>query len=412
MADFLQNGVITTLHQLGPADPGRLERELVRLTRTRPVALVLPSLHSELSGPALPRILDKLAAVPYLHGIVVSLGRADRDGFAEAVRTFSRLPHRVTVVWNDGPRLAALKREMVEHDLFLGEAGKGLAAWLAYGYVLSDPDVYAIALHDCDIVTYEPLLLHRLVYPIVDSHLDYEFCKGFYARFTDRLHGRVTRIFVTPFLRALIRLLGHRPFLVYLDSFRYPLAGEFCMHADVARINRIPASWGLEVGTLAEVFRNYSTRRVCQIDLVVDYDHKHQDAGRGGPQPSGLIRMARDIASTTLQALASDGVAMPHSFFRSLRATYLRCAQDAIRQYGDVSVVNGLRYDRHTEDTLAEAFGLAIEEAGHEFLANPLGTPSIPNWNRASSAIEDLLPRLREAVDLDNQEVRGEASTG
>jgi glucosyl-3-phosphoglycerate synthase len=410
MGDFFQNGVITTLHELGARDPARLQSELRRLTGYRPLTLVLPCLYSELEGKALPQILECLATVPYLHEIVVTLGAADAGQFRTAVHTFQRLPQKVRVLWNDGPRIAALKEEMRQHDLFLGPAGKGLAAWMAYGYVLGDEQAYAIALHDCDILTYDTILLHRLVYPIVNSALDYEFSKGYYARVTDRLHGRVTRIFVTPFVRALEKLIGCSPFLVYLDSFRYPLAGEFCMHADVARINRIPSNWGLEVGTLAEVFRNYSNRRVCQVDLGIDYDHKHQTTGLGRKHPAGLVRMAQDIASTVLHVLASEGVTLPESFFRSLRTTYLRCAQDAIRQYGDLSAINGLVYDRHTEDLLAEAFGAAIEQAGIEFLANPLGSPLIPNWNRASSAIADIIPRLREAVELDNEEAAAAGS--
>lgn len=402
MGDFFQNGVITTLHALGRQDPGRLERELQAFTRERPLALVLPSLYSELQGTALPRILDRLQGVGYLREIVVSLGGADPAQFREAVRFFGRLPQRVRVIWNDGPRIGELKTLMRENKLFLGEPGKGLAAWMAYGYVLGDDTVRAIALHDCDILTFEPVLLHRLVYPIVNPNLDYEFCKGYYARFTDQLHGRVTRIFVTPLVRALEKILGYSPFLVYLDSFRYPLAGEFCMNADVARINRIPSNWGLEVGTLAEVFRNYATRRVCQVDLAVEYDHKHQDPGIDSPKPAGLMRMAREIASTVFQGLASEGVPMPQSFFHALRAAYLRTAQDAIRQYSDLSAINGLAYDRHTEDTLAESFTRALEGAAQDFLQNPLGAPLIPNWNRVSSAIPDIYRRLREAVEADN----------
>jgi glucosyl-3-phosphoglycerate synthase len=402
VSDFFQNGMITTLQQVGRPDPRRLAHEIAGFAAQRSVALVLPSLYSELAGEALSHILDTLNEVGYLREIVVSLGVAGPSEFRDAVRYFSRLPQRVRVIWNDGPRIVELKREMTEASLFLGEPGKGLAAWLAYGYLLGDSGVYAIALHDCDILTYAPVLLHRLVYPIVNPNLDYEFCKGYYARVTDRLHGRVTRIFVTPLIRALERMIGALPFLAYLDSFRYPLAGEFCMHADVARINRIPANWGLEIGTLAEVFRNYSTRRVCQVDLAIDYDHKHQDEGLGTPQPSGLVRMAEEIAATLFHALASDGIEFPASFFRSLRVTYLRCAQDAIRQYGDLSAINGLTYDRHTEDTLAEAFGRVLEQAGSDFIARPMGAPQIPNWNRASSAIPEIHARLRAAVDADN----------
>jgi len=403
MADFFQNGVITTLHDLGRRSDEHLEKELTEYTRERPLVLVLPCLYTELQGPALPHIVDELCQVSYLREIVVTLGMADATQFRTALEYFAKLPQTVRVLWNEGPRIQEIQAQMREHNLFLGEPGKGLSAWMAYGYVLGDERARALALHDCDIVTYRRGLLHRLAYPIVNPHLDYQFCKGYYARVTDRLHGRVTRIFVTPLVRALQKLLGTIPFLTYLDSFRYPLAGEFSMDLDVARINRIPSNWGLEVGTLAEVFRNYNCRRICQADLAIDYEHKHQETGIAAAQPAGLMRMSREIASTLFLALASDGVSLATAFFRSLRATYLRCAQDAIRQYSDLSAINGLNYDRHVEDTLAEAFGRSLERAGQDFLKNPLGVPSIPNWNRVSGALPNVHRRIREAVQLDNE---------
>jgi len=402
MSDFFQNGVITTLQQLGSGASERLERELSEYVKERPLVLVLPCLHSELKGKALPRIIEQLKSVPYLRKVVVTLGVAGPDEFSEALEYFSVLPQQVRIIWNDGPVIGEIKTLMMKHRLFLGEPGKGLAAWMAYGYALSDESTRAIALHDCDIVTYDKILLHRLVYPIVNPNLDYEFCKGYYARSTDRLHGRVTRIFVTPMIRAFQKMLGHTPFLGYLDSFRYPLAGEFCMNADVARINRIPANWGLEVGTLAEVFRNYADRRICQVDLGIDYEHKHQEVGNAD-STTGLMRMSREIALTMFNALASEGVVLSSSFFRSLRTTYLRCAQDAIRQYSDLSDINNLKYDRHTEDELAESFSRALEKAAENFLRDPTGLPSIPNWNRVCAAIPDIFRRLRAAVESDNR---------
>ncbi|MFU8858486.1 MAG: glycosyl transferase [Deferrisomatales bacterium] len=404
MADFFQNGVITTLQELGPRDVPRMEAELVRFVEDRPLALVLPSLYSELQGQALPAILDHLQQIPYLREVVVSLGDAGPAEFAHARKFFARLPQKVRILWVDGPRLTELKTRMRENNLYLGQPGKGLSAWLAYGYVLGDEAVRAIALHDCDILTYDRVLLARLAYPILAPTLDYKFCKGYYARVTDRLHGRVTRIFVTPLLRALGKMLGHTPFLTYLDSFRYPLAGEFCMDADVARVNRIPSNWGLEVGTLAEVYRNYATRRVCQADLGIDYEHKHQDPGLDAPKPAGLMRMGREIASTLFQALASEGLTLSTSFFLSLRAAYLRCAQDAIGRFSDLSALNGLAYDRHGEDTLAEGFGRALERAGDDFLENPLGAPSIPNWNRVEAAMPGIYDEVRAAVEADHRE--------
>ena len=111
---------------------------------------------------------------------------------------------------------------------------------------------------------------------MVNQNLDFVFCKGYYSRVTNKLHGRVTRLMVTPLVRSLQDLVGKHQFLTFLDSFRYPLSGEFCMTVDVARVNRIPADWGLEVGSLAEVYRNYSPQRVCQTDIAENYEHKHQ----------------------------------------------------------------------------------------------------------------------------------------
>ncbi len=401
MGDFFQNGVITTLHALGKRDPGELQAEIREHVKDRPLALVLPSLFSELQGNALPRIVDRLKSVDYIDSIIVTLGAADESQFNEARRYFSVLPQKLRIIWNDGPRIGALKEQMREHKLFLGEPGKGLAAWMAYGYALSNREIRAVALHDCDIVTYEPVLLHKLVYPIVNTNLDYEFCKGYYSRVTDKLHGRVTRIFVTPLLRALQKIVGHSPFLRYLDSFRYPLAGEFAMNVDVARLNRIPSDWGLEMGTLAEVYRNYASRRVCQVDLDIDYEHKHQETGIEAPQ-KGLMRMSREIALAVFNALASEGEVLTQGFFDTLKSSYLRCAQDAIRQYNDVSLINGLKYDRHTEDVLAEAFTRTLDAASREYLENPLGNPHIPNWNRVRSAIPNIYRELADAIDADN----------
>ncbi len=276
MSDFHQTGVVATLHYLGKPDPERLERELVTLGKIRPLALVLPSLYSELEGPALNHIVNELQKVPYINEIVISLDRADPAQFEKARDFFSRLPQRHRILWQDGPRLTAVRDRLTKEGLFLGEQGKGRGAWMSYGYVLSRGESDVIALHDCDILTYTREVLARLVYPVMNPNIDYRFCKGFYSRISNRMHGRVTRLLMTPLIRSIQRLVGDLRFLMYLDSFRYVLAGEFAMDADLARVNRIPADWGLEVGMLAEIFRNVTNRRVCQVDLNINYDHKHQ----------------------------------------------------------------------------------------------------------------------------------------
>ena len=297
MSHFHQTGVVATLHRLGKPDVNRIERELILMAQERPVALVLPSLYSELEGPALATIMEDLAEVPYLSEIVISLDRADTKGFAHAQEFFSALPQRHRIIWNDGPRLEPIYEKLRKNGMVLSAQGKGRGTWMAFGYILGRGQSSYIALHDCDILSYTREMLARLVYPVVNPNIDYRFCKGFYSRVTNRMHGRVTRLLMTPLIRSLQTMLGQVPFLVYLDSFRYVLAGEFCMDADLARVNRIPADWGLEVGMLAEVFRNVTIQRVCQVDLTGNYEHKHQELSSGDPG-KGLMKMSIDICKS------------------------------------------------------------------------------------------------------------------
>ena len=60
MGNFYQNGVITTLHNLTRRPVEELERELEQFSKRRAMSLVLPSLFSELEGPALGPILDEM----------------------------------------------------------------------------------------------------------------------------------------------------------------------------------------------------------------------------------------------------------------------------------------------------------------------------------------------------------------
>ncbi len=401
MGDFHQTETISTLHRLNKDNLAQLEEELVEFSESRPIALVLPCLYSELQGTALPGILQKLKDVEYLNEIVITIGRANEDEFRHAQEFFSILPQNCKLIWDDGEKIQNLFNLLKENGIDAGDRGKGRAAWIAYGYVLAQESSEIIALHDCDIVTYSRELLARLCYPITNPNMDYEFCKGFYQRVTDRMYGRVTRLFISPIIRSFKKIVGHLPFLVYLDSFRYPLAGEFSMKADLARVNRIPADWGLEVGSLAEVFRNVSLKRICQVDLCDNYEHKHQSMGSDSPG-SGLLKMCTDISKSLFRMLASEGVIFSDSFFNTLIVTYLRLAQDTIKMYNDDAAINGLFFDRHAENLAVETFVQGIKAASETFLENPFDAPLISNWSRVTSAIPDFLEQLKEAVDQDN----------
>ena len=404
MGDFYQNGVITTLHNLADRPLLEIESELVGFAKKRPMALILPSLYSELEGPALPRIVEHLQNVPYLSQIVIGLDRADQAQYRKALKFFECLPQRHRILWNDGPRLQSLDHKLQAMDLAPRERGKGSNVWYCMGYVLASGQAESVALHDCDIVTYDRELLARLIYPVANPQFNYEFCKGFYARVSDgKINGRVCRLLVTPLLRALKKVLGPMDYLEYMDSFRYSLAGEFSFRRDVLNDLRIPSDWGLEIGVLSEVHRNYANNRLCQVDIADVYDHKHQDLSQGDDS-GGLSRMSIDIAKALFRKLATRGVTFNTETFRSLKATYYRIALDFVETYHNDAIMNGLSLDIHQEEQAVELFAENIIKAGEVFLDRPMERPFIPSWSRVSSAMPDVMEQMLSAVEADYAE--------
>lgn len=401
MSDFFQTGAIATLHRLGPTNLHRLERDLVQFSEETPIALVLPCHVKELGTKALKHIIKELRHVPYLRQIVVGIDGANKRDWQKARHVFKQLPQKPVLLWNDGPRMQQLFDQLNLVGLGAGPIGKGRNVWACFGYVLASEEARMVAVHDCDILTYNREMLARLCYPVAHPSLGFDFCKGYYARVTDKLNGRVMRLLVTPLIRALKSILGTHPFLVYLDTFRYPLAGEFCMDLDLVRRGRIPHDWALEIGMLAEVFRNAAPRAICQAELCENYDHKHQELS-ARDEDKGLNKMAIDIVKSFFRRMAAEGIKLDAGLFDTLLITYMRQAEDICRSYAADSIVNGLPFHRHEEESAVATFVRSIRAATKAFEEDPLWSPLIPNWNRVESALPDFLDEWRRAVRLDN----------
>ncbi len=409
--DFSQNGIITTLHNLTDRPIEEMEAELLKFSKKRPLGLILPSLYSELQMPALTKIVEELKQVPYLEEIVIGLDQASEAEYRHALEFFSVLPQNVKVIWNDGPRMKAIHKKLVEEKIAPDAPGKGRNVWYMIGYVLGSNKVKSVALHDCDIITYDRSLLARLIYPVANPQFNYAFAKGFYTRISNNtLNGRVTRLLVTPLIRALKATVGihHEKasaFLNYIDSYRYPLAGEFAFRTDVISDLHIPSDWGLEIGVLSEMKRNVSSNRICQVDIVDIYDHKHQELSADDDQ-TGLSKMSVDISKAFFRKLAAEGVVFSQESFRTVKACYVRIALDLIESYHNDAIMNGLRLDVHKEESAVELFAENILNAGSLFLNTPMETPFIPSWNRVSSAFPEILDEITAAVDADMAEFK------
>lgn len=403
MSDFFQNGYITTLHNFFTRGLEDIEEDLRRFSKTRPMGLILPSLYSELEQPALKTIVEQLKKVDYLDQIVIGIDQADEKQYRHALEFFSGLPQKVDILWNDGPRLRAIDQMFTDCGLAPSDPGKGRNVWYCMGYMLAKNNVSAIALHDCDIKTYHRSMLARLLYPVANPAFNYEYCKGYYPRITNTMGGRVARLLVTPLVRALMQQHGPHSYLTFLDSFRYPLAGEFSMQYAVMYNLRMPTDWGLEVGMLLEMKKNYATNNICQVEIADNYDHKHQ-ALSAEDSNKGLSRMAIEIAKAIYKKLATDGIVFTEESLRTTKATYFRIALDLIESYRNDCFFNGLEFETHDEEKMVELFAENIKIAGRQFLDDTDKAPFIPSWRRVKSAIPDVFPRLLNAVESDMNE--------
>ncbi|HEY5778712.1 MAG TPA: hypothetical protein VIT00_08240 [Terrimicrobiaceae bacterium] len=394
MADFQQN-IVPTFTRLVDEDLGCMEESILRAAQRAPIGVIIPALFSDLSSPAMRHIIQELAGMKFVERIYISLARSSEEEVRWAREIIQPIKDRSVLLWNDAPAVQSVL-EKINQVVPLGVSGKGSAVWTALGYALGKSEVSVLAFHDADIETYDRGFLLRLIYPVV--HLRYQFAKGFYVRYSDRLHGRVARLFYFPFVKALRDILGKIDFLEYMADFRYPLSGEFATFASIAYDLLFPSDWGIEVGILAEVYRITRPHRICQVEITSRYDHKHQEAGED--LNSGLPKMVSDIARTFFTQLASGGSVLTPDFLRTLKHTYLANARSYVRIYESYAEMNSLRhFDRHQELGLIDVFAGALDRAFGEFQNPPLSSPTIPDWRRIEVALDGILAELVKAFE-------------
>ena len=392
---------ITTLHELC-IDQKKLIKTVSDVANERPVSVIMPMLYKEIKNDALENIRKGLNKCAYLNEIVIPLAAKNEKEFREVKRFFSELKVPHLVMWCNGPEVTKILEDLKKDNLnLLKFRGKGRDVWLAMG--IASLKSYAIAFHDADVLGYTEMIPTKLLYPLVEPELDFKFNKGYYARVNLEkkiIYGRVFRLFLHPLLRSFVDEIGSEPdFVRFLRSFRYPISGEFAMTSDLARDVDIPGDWGIEIGIMAEMYRNVTTKRICQTDLGF-YDHKHQ---RLGDDNKGLTKMTNDILKTLLRVLIEeDHIKVSRERLISLRVLYQRHAQDYIRKYHADAHFNNLKYDRHLEESMVEKFSRQIMNAGISYMRKPVGT-RIPDWLRTISARKKFREQLLEVVIAENE---------
>lgn len=334
--DYTQERV-TTLHDYGGADPD------APVGRT---AVVVPMTDREYAGLAPERVFSALETLQPARVVVPLRAPAARvPDFRTWLADFD-LP--LELVWCNAPAVDDL---LADAGLD-GPAGKGRDVWLALG-LTADADY--VVVHDADTRTYEARDVRKLVFPLAHGH---DFAKGYYARVeNDRLYGRLFRLLYEPAIRALADLHDH-PLVDYLDAFRYALAGECAMTADLARTVRLQRRWGLEVGVLGEAYAHAGFAGSAQVDLG-RYEHDH----RAVSGPTGLTEMSDGVASALFRALEEAGLEVDYA---AVRQRFQEAARDLVRAYGADAAFNDLHYDHELERDQATTYAGAIAPPGED----------------------------------------------
>jgi glucosyl-3-phosphoglycerate synthase len=95
---------------------------------------------------------------------------------------------------------------------------------------------------------------------------------------------------------------------------------------------------------------------------------------------------------------------------RAITVRYVRMAEDTMARYYADAMLNGLRFDRDAEEQAIVTFAHSLHRAGQDFIENPLGLPSMPNWDRVAAAIPDFSKLLLGAAEADATEVKVQAA--
>lgn len=351
---------IATLHDFGDAVPA---------APTDEATVVVPMTDREYRTPGAERVLSTLADVDPAR-VLVAL-RTDRENVG-AFEAWLGAFDPVQTLWCGGRRVRAL---LAEHGLD-GACGKGRDVWLGLGVAALDSE-YAVV-HDADATSYSTAHVPKLLAPIAG---EFGFVKGYYARIErNRLFGRLFRLLYTP----LVRTLADRhdaPILAYLDSFRYALAGEVALTADLARRLRVSREWGLEIDTLGAAFDAMGFAGTAQVDLGT-HVHDHRDVGGS----AGLAAMSRAVGAAIFRAVEEHGV---EPAYDTLPARYKTAARRLVDQYAADAAHNGLDYDRAAEHDQVSRYAAAIEPPGPD--------TRLPAW--ADTALDP--ERVREAARAD-----------
>ncbi len=402
MPDFYQHARLPTLHHLADSDLIAREAELAEWSKTRPIALLLPALFSEFKHTALPRMLREIAGVPYVSEVVISVNQANAEQmeFARGLCATLLGDKPFSLLWNDGPALQAVHGELQALGCPAYIHGKGANIWTGVAYLRARGEHQIVASHDTDILSYERGMLWRLCYPVAHPRMAYRFAKGYYGRVGERLYGRMTRLMIFPLIQTFIEVSGRSAILDHLESFRYPLSGEFCADLGTLAQLSMPSGWGLEMCLLCETYRHLQPAQMCQVDLGSNFEHRHRSVSNASAEAAvaeGLIDSAIEVSRTLAgHVLRNVPPKQMQTMLGQVQERYSQVACQWVSRFEHDALFNGLRYDAEDEHRAVQVFAQALQQAFSASADSQYQHSCIER--PASSPLLSQHPELRQAL--------------
>lgn len=165
--------------------------------------------------------------------------------------------------------------------------GKGEALWRGVRAARGEVVVFV----DADVVNARPWWIPALAAPLADPAV--HLVKANYVRAageTGRGGGRVTELTAKPLLRA---------FFPELAPVRQPLSGEYALRRSTALRLPFVAGYGVEVGLLVDVAKQYGPEAVAEAELGLR-EHRNRPLAELAP-------MADVVARTILARAGAAG---------------------------------------------------------------------------------------------------------
>lgn len=156
--------------------------------------------------------------------------------------------------------------------------GKGRAMWR--GTQETEGDLVAYC--DADVRNFDASFVIGLLGPLLTTD-DIAFVKGFYRRpFHGRPDegGRVTELLARPLLRVLFPELA---------DLRQPLGGEYAARRGVLEQLSFEPGWGVDIGLVLDVARDWGTGALAQVDLG-ERVHHNRPLHELGDQAEAVLR--------------------------------------------------------------------------------------------------------------------------